>query len=272
MGKLDGRSAVVTGAAMGNGEGIARVMARHGARVELWDCSQRVFDTAAAMRQAGFDATARLVDVTDMQQCLKAADAALKSMGSVDVLCNNAGVARLALFHKMDDALRDFHFKVNIIGVWNCTKALVPNMQTRRYGKIVIISSVTGPMVVDAGMSAYATTKAALIGLTKGLARDLAPYGINVNAICPGYIRTPMVEHTARESNPQNPEQVITGIAAGVPLGRLGRPDEVGELAAFLASEEASYITGTQIVIDGGSTLPETMSVGVAAAPKTIEQ
>jgi NAD(P)-dependent dehydrogenase (short-subunit alcohol dehydrogenase family) len=265
MGKLDGRTAVVTGAAMGNGEGIARVMARHGARVELWDCSERVFDTAAGFRQAGLEAVGRKVDVTDRQQCIQAAEKALQAMGRVDILCNNAGVARLALFEHMDDDLRDFHFKVNIIGVWNCTRALVTSMQARRYGKIVIISSVTGPMVVDPGMSAYATSKAALIGLTKGLARDLAPYNINVNAICPGYIRTPMVEHTARESNPQDPEAVIAGIASGVPLGRLGRPEEVGELAAFLASEEASYITGTQVVIDGGSTLPETMAVGVSA-------
>lgn len=262
MGKLDGRTAVVTGGAMGNGEGIARVMGRHGARVDLWDRSDRVFDTAAALRTEGIVATARQVDVTDRVRVEAAAAEILEEAGAVDILVNNAGVARLAPFARMDDRLRDVHFQVNVFGVWNCTRALVPTMQARRYGKIVILSSVTGPMVVDAGMSAYAATKAALIGLTKGLARDLAPDGIHVNAICPGYVRTPMVEHTARESNPDDPEAVIDGIAAGVPLGRLGRPEEIGELAAFLASDEASYITGTQIVIDGGSTLPETMSVG----------
>ena len=262
MGKLDGRVAVVTGGAMGNGEGIARVMARHGARVELWDRNELVFATAAAMQAEGLPATARQMDVTDPAQCGKAAEAALAAEGHVDILVNNAGVARLALFAEMDDALRDLHFQVNVFGVWNCTRALVPAMRAQGYGRIIILSSVTGPLVVDAGMSAYATTKAALIGLTKGLARDLACDGINVNAICPGYIRTPMVEHTAHESDPENPERVIEGIAAGIPLGRLGRPEEVGELAAFLASQEASYITGTQIVIDGGSTLPETMTVG----------
>lgn len=263
MGKLDGRVAVVTGGAMGNGAGIARVMARYGARVELWDRSEQVFETAAAFVAEGLPATARQVDVTDRHQCQQAGQAAQAEHGRVDILVNNAGVARMAPFAQMTDELRDFHFQVNINGVWNCTQALVPGMQDRRYGKIVILSSVTGPMVVDEGMSAYATSKAALIGLTKGLARDLARYGINVNAICPGYIRTPMVEHSARESNPENPEAVMAGIAAGVPLGRLGRPEEIGELAAFLASEEAGYITGTQVVIDGGSTLPETMAMGV---------
>ncbi|MBF0529161.1 MAG: SDR family oxidoreductase UcpA [Deltaproteobacteria bacterium] len=263
MGKLDGRIAVVTGAAMGNGEGIARVMARHGARVVLWDVSERVFATAEALIAKGLQVTARQVDVTQYEQCREAAEAAVAMYGRVDILCNNAGVARMSRFVNTDDKMRDFHFNVNILGVWNCTQALVPFMQRQHYGKIVILSSVTGPMVVDKGMSAYATSKAALIGLTKSLARELAEDGINVNAICPGYIRTPMVEHSAHESNPNDPESVIAGIAVNIPLGRLGRPEEIGELAAFLSSDEASYITGTQIVIDGGSTLPETMSMGV---------
>ncbi len=136
-------------------------------------------------------------------------------------------------------------------------------MISNNYGKIVIMSSVTGPMVADSGMTAYATTKASLLWFTKALAREVAKDGITVNAICLGYILTPMVEHTAHESNPANPGAVIDGIAAGVPTGRLGNIIEIGDLAAFLASDESSYITGTQIVIDGGSTLPETMAVGV---------
>ncbi|BBO79901.1 oxidoreductase UcpA [Desulfosarcina ovata subsp. sediminis] len=262
MGKLSGKVAIVTGAAMGNGEGMARVMARHGAHVALWDRSDSVFATARTMQDEGLSATPYKVDVTRFEACCKATDAILQANGRIDILCNNAGVARLANFLEMDDNLRDFHFSVNIIGGWNATKAVLPSMKARRYGKIVNMSSVTGPMVVDEGMSAYATSKAAIIGFTKALARDMAKYGINVNAICPGYILTPMVEHTARQSNPSDPQRVIAGIAAGVPLGRLGTPAEIGELAAFLASDEASYITGTQIVIDGGSTLPETMTVG----------
>jgi len=172
-------------------------------------------------------------------------------------------VIRLANFLDMSDEVRDFHFDVNVKGVWNCTKAILPNMIKNKYGKIVIMSSVTGPMVADEGETAYATTKAALWGFTKALAREVARDGITVNAICPGYILTPMVEQIAKESDPENPNSVIGGISGGVPLGRLGDIMEIGELAAFLASDESSYITGTQVVIDGGSTLPETVSVGV---------
>src|SRR5699024_3544537 len=122
---------------------------------------------------------------------------------------------------------------------------------------------VTGPMVADSGEVAYATTKAAILGFTKALAAELVTDGIRVNAILPGYIRTPMVDGMAKETNPGNPESVVEGIAAGIPMGRLGTIEELGELAAFLASDESSYITAQGIVIDGGSTLPETMSMGV---------
>ena len=117
------------------------------------------------------------------------------------------------------------------------------------------MSSVTGDMVADPGEAAYAMSKAALVGLTKALAREFAPT-INVNAICPGYVLTPMVKGMAQQSCPDNPQSVIDGIASAIPLGRLADPTEVGELAAFLASDEASYLTGAQFVIDGGSTLP----------------
>lgn len=124
------------------------------------------------------------------------------------------------------------------------------------------MSSVTGYMVADPGEAAYAMTKAALIGFTRAMAREAADYNIRVNAICPGYVRTPLVEGMAAQSDPECPERAIQAIADAVPLKRLARPEEVGELAAFLASDESSYITGTQIVIDGGSTLPETSSMG----------
>jgi NAD(P)-dependent dehydrogenase (short-subunit alcohol dehydrogenase family) len=125
------------------------------------------------------------------------------------------------------------------------------------------MSSVTGDMVADPGEVAYATSKAALVGFTKSLAVELAPLGITVNAICPGYVLTPMAEAIAKQSNAENPDAVLRGIANAVPLKRLADPTEVGHLAAFLASPGAAYITGAQMVIDGGSTLPETVSVGV---------
>ena len=118
-------------------------------------------------------------------------------------------------------------------------------------------------MVADTGEVAYATTKAAILGFTKGLAMELVKNNINVNAIMPGYIMTPMVEGIAKDSNASNPQSVVDGIASGIPMGRLGTIEELGELAAFLASDESTYITGQGIVIDGASTLPETKSVGV---------
>ena len=128
---------------------------------------------------------------------------------------------------------------------------------------IVNLSSVTGTMVADTGEVAYATTKAALLGFTKGLAAEVVSKGIRVNAILPGYIMTPMVEGMAKDSNKDNPNSVVEGIAKGIPMKRLGTIEELGELAAFLASDEASYLTGQGYVIDGGSTLPETMTMGV---------
>ena len=163
----------------------------------------------------------------------------------------------------MDDSLRDFHFDINIKGTWNVSKACIPYMQEKMYGSIINLSSVTGPMVADSGEVAYATTKAALIGFTKALAAELVEYNIRVNAIMPGYIMTPMVENMANDTNKQNPKSVVDGIAKGIPMKRLGTIEELGQLAAFLASNESSYITAQGIVIDGGSTLPETMIMGV---------
>ena len=137
-------------------------------------------------------------------------------------------------------------------------------MIAQNKGAIVNLSSVTGPMVADPGEVAYATTKSAIQGFTKGLAAELVKNNIRVNAIMPGYIMTPMVAGMAKETDADNPQSVIDGIQAGIPMRRLGKIEELGELAAFLASDEASYITAQSIVIDGGSTLPETMTMGVS--------
>ena len=191
-----------------------------------------------------------------------AAAKAAEAFGEVNIACCNAGVCRLAPFEEMTDAVRDFHIDVNIKGVWNTCKAVIPYMLKQGGGSIVIASSVTGDIVADAGEAAYAMTKAALVGLTKCLAVEYANRNIRVNCSQLGYARTPMVEKMALESNPEDPESAINDIARGVPMKRLAKPIEVGELFAFLGSDEASYLTGSQVVIDGGSTLPETMSIG----------
>ena len=263
MKKLEGKVALITGASKGIGEGIARVYAKYGAKLVLAARGERVLEFAEELRSQGYDAIGVRADVTQKDSVLALVKAALDRYGTIDVLVNNAGVCILGDLLTSSDEDRDAHFDINIKGVWNVTRAVAPIMMMKKEGKIVIMSSVTGDMVADPGEAAYATSKAALVGFTKAVARELADYNITVNAICPGYVLTPMVEGMAKQSCPENPQSVIDGIAAGVPLKRLARPEEVGELAAFLGCYESSYITGAQIVIDGGSTLPETSSMGV---------
>ena len=259
--KLDGKVAVVTGGAMGNGLGIVEVFLKHGADVVIIDYSDQLANTLQELNNPkvlGYKA-----DVRDIKMLQAIVNDVINKKGKIDILVNNAGVAKLETFANMTDEVRDFHFDVNIKGTWNMTKAVVPYMMQKNYGKIINLSSVTGPMVADSGEGAYATTKAALLGFTKSLAMELVNNHINVNAIMPGYIMTPMVEGIAKDTNSSNPNSVIEGIAQGIPMGRLGTIQELGELAAFLASDESSNITGQGIVIDGASTLPETKSVGV---------
>ena len=259
MADLSGKIAFVTGAAKGNGEGIARVLHAKGATVLLGDVDPAVFQVAESLaeRAKGYE-----VDVADGEAVRQTAERVLAEYGRVDILVNNAGIARLIRVTDMKDDLFHLHYRVNVAGVYHCTRSFLPAMMAQRYGRIINMSSVTGPRVADPGMIGYAMSKAAVLGFTKAVAIDTAGYNITANAILTGYIRTPMVEHTAHETNPQNPEKVIEGIAAGIPMGRLGRPEEVGYLVAFLASDEAAYITGGEFLIDGGSTLPETTTVG----------
>lgn len=263
MGKLTGKTALITGASRGIGEGIVKIFAKHGARLILLDVSPEAKTLAEELKSQGYPCAAVQADVRDAAQVAEAVAEGTQQMGEIDILVNNAGVCRLGNFLEMSDADRDFHIDINVKGVWNVTKAVLPGMVKRGDGRIVIMSSVTGDMVADPGETAYALSKAALVGFTKSLAVEFAGSGIRVNAICPGYVRTPMAESIARQSDPENPESVLTEMAKAIPMRRLAAPTEVGELAAFLASDESSYLTGTQSVIDGGSTLPESVSVGV---------
>lgn len=261
--KLKDKVAIVTGGAMGNGLGIVEVFLKYGAKVMILDYSDKVDEVASSFKNRDYDVEGYLVDIRDNHKVLECIEDIYNKYHRIDILVNNAGVCRLDTFENMSDELRDFHFDINIKGTWNVTKAALPYMRSTKNGSIVNLSSVTGPMVADSGEVAYATTKAALIGFTKALSREVVDDNIRVNAIMPGYIRTPMVDGMAKETNPDNPEKVVEGIAIGIPMKRLGTIQELGELAAFLASDESSYITGQGIVIDGGSTLPETMSMGV---------
>ena len=259
--KLENKVAIVTGGAMGNGLGIVKTFLKYGAKVIIFDYSDKIEETVNNFKQEGKDVEGYLVDIRDKEKIKECVGKVIEKYGKIDILVNNAGVAKLTPFLETSDEIRDFHFDINIKGAWNMSQEVLPYMS--KDGAIVNLSSVTGPMVADTGEVAYATTKAALYGFTKGLAAEVVNKGIRVNAILPGYIMTPMVEGIAKDSNMSNPDSVVKGIADGIPMGRLGTIEELGELAAFLASNEASYITGQGFVIDGGSTLPETMSVGV---------
>ena len=259
--KLENKIAIVTGGAMGNGLGIVKTFLKYGAKVIIFDYSDKIEETVNSLRQEGKEVEGYLVDIRDREKIKECVEKVVEKYNKIDILVNNAGVAKLTAFLETSDEIRDFHFDINIKGAWNMTKEVLPYIPNG--GAIVNLSSVTGPMVADTGEVAYATTKAALYGFTKGLAAEVVSNGIRVNAILPGYIMTPMVEGIAKDSDMSNPDSVVKGIADGIPMGRLGTIEELGELAAFLASEESSYITGQGFVIDGGSTLPETMSVGV---------
>ncbi len=265
MGKLEDKVAMVTGAARGNGEGVARVMAREGATVVLTDVLDLVHKTAKSISDNGYKAVSFRMDITKSAEVNSIVQKVLKQFGKIDILVNNAGVLKLATLVEMPDEVRDRMFDVNIKGTFIVTKTVLPSMIKRKYGRIVNLSSVTGPLVADIGETAYAATKAAIWGFTRALAFEVAKEGITVNAICPGMIDTDMLRNMAVETNPDDPQSVLKDLARGIPMGRLGTIEEVGELVAFLASDESKYITGTPILIDGGSTLPESNAIRPSA-------
>lgn len=265
MKKLEGRVAIITGGAMGNGLGIAKVFLSYGADIAIFDYADALDNTINDLKEDYPKAkiVGYKVDIRDKERVIECVNKVNDEFKHIDILVNNAGVARLESFETMSDETRDFHFDINIKGTWNVTQAVIPFMKKNNQSSIVNLSSVTGPRVADPGEVAYATTKAAIMGFSKALAVELVEYNIRSNAILPGYILTPMVEGIGVDSNPDDPQSVIDGIAVAIPMKRLGKIEELGELAAFLASSESSYITGHEFVIDGGSTLPETTSVGV---------
>ncbi|MDO4556869.1 MAG: SDR family oxidoreductase, partial [Lachnospiraceae bacterium] len=198
-----------------------------------------------------------VVDVRDKEGLKKAIDNTAEKYKKIDILVNNAGILRPEKFTEVSDESRDLQIDVNINGVWNATQLVLPYMIEKEYGRIINLSSVTGEYVCDPGSVCYAMTKAALVGFTKGIAVEYAERGITSNALCPGWVKTPAVEKFAKDERPEDPDALLTELAEGLPVKRLGVPKDIGVLAAFLAGEDAGFITGATIVIDGGSILPE---------------
>ncbi len=262
---LEGKTAFITGAARGMGAGISEVFAECGAQVVMTDVDELVFETAEKIGSPLTDV--RLMDVSDETLVRETVGAVLGKYGRIDILVNDAGVMIPMDLCDMRREILDIHYHINVCGLWHCVAAVYPQMKENGWGRIINLSSVTGPKVADPGMTAYAMSKGAVLAMTKAIAVEAAPFGITANAIMPGYIRTNMVQKTANAAEPEDPEKFFAKVSSGIPMGRMGTGREVGELAAFLASDAAGYITGAEIVIDGGHSLPETLALTGPFAP-----
>ena len=255
---LKGRIAIVTGASRGLGEGITKAFAGEGAAVAMFSRDiESLRRHVADLKALGQEAAAFKVDVADVAQVNRAVGEVVSQFGRVDILVNNAAIAPSMPFVEMPDDVRDSVIDVNIKGVWNCTRAVMPLMIKQRYGKVVNISSVTGPFVSGAGLTVYAASKGAVSAFTRTLALVVAEHGINVNAICPGSFDTPMFRSVAETRGWKSADEYVKHIGKDIPLGRLGTIEDAGDLAVFLASDKSKYITGVEIVIDGGNMIQE---------------
>lgn len=242
---FEGRTALVTGGSRGIGRAVCLELARGGANVVLCyagnDAAAR--KTAEAVEAAGGKALALRCDVSDAAQVDALVRTAVERFGQVDILVNNAGITRDNLVMRMSEADFDAVIAANLKGAFLCMKAVSRGMLKRRYGRIVNLSSVVG-LRGNAGQVNYAASKAGVIGMTKAMAKELASRGVTVNAVAPGFIETDM---TAAMT-----DAARTAALGSVPMGRLGAPEDVARAVAFLAGDEAAYITGQVLAVDGG--------------------
>lgn len=239
------KTAVVTGGSRGIGRAICLELARGGANVVLCYAGNEAAaqETADACKALGAQALAVRCDVADPVQVQEMVDTAVKTFGGVHILVNNAGVTRDNLLLRMSEADFDTVLDTNLKGAFLCMKAVARTMMRQRYGRIVSISSVVG-LRGNAGQLNYAASKAGLIGLTKSMAKELASRGITANAVAPGFIDTDMTAALGEEAR-----KVLLD---SIPAARLGQPEDVAKTVAFLASEDAAYITGQVLAVDGG--------------------
>jgi len=242
--KLKGKVALVTGAAQGIGKAVALLLARNGADIVVSDVNlEKAEETAKEIEGLGQQALATKTNVADANDVERMVQAALERFGRIDILVNNAGITRDKLLLRMSDEDWDAVLGVNLKGTFLCTRAVIRPMAKQKSGKIVNIASVVGAMG-NAGQANYGASKAGVIGFTKTVAREYAPRGINVNAIAPGYIETPMTEAL--------PDKAKEELKRLIPMDRLGKPEDVAEAVLFLVSEASNYITGQVLHVNGG--------------------
>jgi len=242
--ELLGKVALVTGAAQGIGKAIALLLAEKGADVVVSDINvEKAQETAREIEEKGRKSMALKVNVADPDEVEKMVEAIIERFSRIDILVNNAGITRDKLLLRMSSEDWDAVLDVNLKGVFNCTKSVIKYMSKQRSGKIVNIASVVG-LMGNVGQANYAASKAGVIGFTKTVAREFAQRGININAIAPGYIQTPMTEVL--------PERVKEELMRLIPMGRLGQPEDVAQAVLFLVSEASNYVTGQVLNVNGG--------------------
>jgi len=250
--RLQGKVAVVTGASRGIGKGIARILASEGARVLVVARGEAQGATAVEeIRQGGGEASWFRADVSSWPEVQAVVQAATDRYGQLDILCSNAGVFPSARIENLTEADWDQVQAVNLKGTFFAVKACAARMRERQYGRIVLISSITGPVTGFPGWAHYAATKAGMLGFMRTAALELARDGITINAVLPGNIKT--------EGLAKLGEDYLKRMEMSIPLGKLGEVDDVGYAALFLASDEARFITGQTLVVDGGQILPESL-------------
>jgi 3-oxoacyl-[acyl-carrier protein] reductase len=250
MQSLDDQVAVITGAARGIGRGIASVLAAEGARVVIADIDLGPAEEAAEELRAGSrDAVAAELDVTDAAAVDELAARVLSDHGRIDILAANAGIYPAVPLTEMDDETWDRVSNINVKGAVHAVQACLPAMLERRYGRIVLTSSITGPYTGQPGFTAYGASKAAMLGFIRSAAVELATSGVVINAVLPGNVQTPGLDDTSEEHRRR--------MFSSIPMRRFATVEDIGWAVRFLASPEAEYITGQTLVVDGGQVLPE---------------